>query len=159
MFVDFLHPLSLSLFSELCCSEFRSSGWSNPASMSCEGYEGRNPSVCPCQHSLWQYHMTCGRWQGWPLAFRVTADDSHFTVQFLRYVFIIFWGERLDKSLNLYIFTMYNISNKLTPWISCLKRNVGNSGSRSFFLSHCLIYNVRCDSHVKIKEIQGMLTI
>ena len=35
--------------------------------------------------------------------------------------FISFWGERLNKSLNQYIFTMYIIS-KLTPWI---KENLG----------------------------------
>ena len=33
-----------------------------------------------------------------------------FTVQFLRYVFISLWGERLNKSFNLYTCTLYNIS-------------------------------------------------
>ena len=71
----------LYMISELSCSEFRSSGWLNPGSMSCEGYVGRNSSVCFCQHSWSQYHyhMTCGHWHGRPLAFRVTADDSQFS--------------------------------------------------------------------------------
>ena len=57
----------------------------HPGSTSCEGYVDRNPFVCPCQHSFPQYHMTCGVCtvyfgRGRPLAFRVTANDSQFSL-------------------------------------------------------------------------------
>ena len=48
-------------------------------SLSCEGDVGRNPSVSPCHHSLSQYHVNYGCWQGRPFAFRVTTDDSQFS--------------------------------------------------------------------------------
>ena len=38
---------------------------------------------------LSQYPITCGRWQGRPLAFRVTADDSQFS--FFDISFVFFW--------------------------------------------------------------------
>ena len=108
-------PFSLTLsfalflsppFSGLCCSEFRSSGWPNPGSTSCEGYVGRNPSISAYQHSLSQYHMW--RWQGQTSCFQ--GYRWWFKVQFLRY----FSGERLIKSRNLYICTMYNISKAIS---------------------------------------------
>ena len=107
--------MSISIFSELRCSEFRSSGWPNSRRMTCEGYVGRKPSICPCHHPLSQYRVTCGRWQGRPVAFRVTADDLQFCF------FLIFWsvfGVKDWMKALIYIFFLFKsfkiVINELT---------------------------------------------
>ena len=93
------------------------------------------PSIVTVSRDLWTLTRQVSFFHG---------NRWWFTVQVLPCIFISFWGERLNKSLNLYICTLYKIY-KFTPWINGCREGYMIYSNR---LCTCLIHFIINKQHL-----------